>query len=245
MKRSAAALGLRSTERERSWLHEGTEVLHLSISYPGVIQVPDRRARRFSRYYRSLARSYERYCERFLFPAAKEDARVKYSAARPFTAWEARLRWQSVWETEGLVSLSVDTQEIRDGQTENRLRRADTWNLYDGYPLRLSDFFPGEFFCRHRILKQLRSMMLARQGEGSVFREDWKKQLIGCFNAENFYVDDKGLYLFYQMYALADESCGTPVFFFPWDEKKGPSLPKEIFPKSLDSRAVENYSKQG
>lgn len=242
MNKTAAALSLHTAEKERSWLSEGTEVLHLSMRYPDAVQVPDRRIRRFSRYYRDLAHSYERYCERFLLPAAKEDARAKCSASRPFAAWEARLSWQLVCETEGLVSLYIDTQELQDGRLDNQLRRADTWNLYDGFPMRLSDFFPGELFYRHRLLKQLRLAILTRQSEGVVFREDWKKQLVSCFKSENFYVDGKGLHLFYQMYSLADEHCGTPVFFFPWNEEKGPCPTKETSLMSLDIRTDETYS---
>ena len=228
MNKKAALCDLRTAEKERTWLHEGVEVLRLSMRYPDAVQLPDRRIRRFSRYYRELARSYERYCARFLLPAAKEDARLKCGASRPFEAWEAQLCWQLVFKTEGLLSLYVDTQELQGGRTDNRLRRADTWNLYDGFPMRLSDFFPGELFYRHRLLKQLRQEILAREDAEAALREDWKKRLISSFNAENFYVDGKGLYLFYQMYALADERRGTPTFFFPWNEEKGPCCAKEI-----------------
>ena len=245
MNKAAAAIRVRTAEKERSWLYEGTEVLHLSMRYPDAVQLPDRRIRRFSRYYRDMARFYERYCARFLFPDAKEDARAKCAAARPFTAWEARLDWQLSCDAEGLLSLYTDTWEWQDGRLMDQLRRADTWNLYDGFPMRLSDFFPGELLYRQRLLKQLRREILKRQNEGTVFREDWKKQLVACFHAENFYVDAKGVYLFYQRYALADERCGTPIFFFPWGEEKGPRPAKEISFKSLDSEAGEIYSKQG
>lgn len=237
MKKEAAVCTIRTAEKEREWLWEGISVLRLRMSFPDAVQVPDGRIRRFSRYYRRLSRSYERYCARFLFPAAREDARARCSASHPFTAWEAELSWRLVQQTEGLVSLYIDTREVQGGHPDNLIRRADTWNLYDGFPMRLSDFFPGELFYRRRLMKQLRCEILTRQSEGAVFREDWKKQLMSCFNPENFYIDGKGLHLYYQAYSLADASAGIPVFFFPWDGEKGPRPAAEISSASLDREA--------
>ena len=229
MKKEKAEGIFTGAEKERTWLFEGQEVLRLHMEYP-TVSPQCGHLRRFARYYRGFAGSYERYCDRFLFPEAAEDYRARLAASRPFSPHEAEMTWQSVLQTDGLFSLYIDTRETENGRTENLIRRADTWNLYDGFPLRLGDFFPAELFFRRRLLKQLRRELLLRQSEGLKLREDWKHRLLSCFNAENFYLSEKGLHLYYQMYALAGEEAGIPVFLFPWNREKGPRLGKEFSP---------------
>ena len=222
----AATLQLKTAEKEREWQREGIPVLKMKLSLPAAVQTPDSRIRRFSRYYRGFARSYERYCARFLLPEAEEDFRLKRLASRPFSAWEARVSFCVTYQTPVLLSIRADAEEFHGEKRERLIRRADTWNLCDGFPMRLSDFFPGELFYRHRILKQLRAETALRRERGALFREDLKIRLRTAFNAENFYLTEEGLHLYYQMYALAGEEMGAPDFLLPWG--KLPCIPKEL-----------------
>lgn len=225
-KNEAATLQIKNAEKNREWQKEGVPVLKMSVSLPTATQMPDARIRRFIRYYRSFARSYEQYCARFLLAEAAEDFRAKAEASRPFSPWEARVSFSVTFATPRLVSICTDAEEFHGGKRERLIRRTDTWNLLDGFPLRLSDFFPGEILYRRRILKRLRGEVASERARGVNFREDAKLRLRTAFNPENFYLTEEGLHVYYQMYALAGEDAGTPDFLLPWE--KSPCIPPEL-----------------
>lgn len=228
MKQTPAALTLQTLEQSRQWTVEEIPVLTMTLSLPQCAAAgTDRRLARIDRYYRQMARSYERYCRHFLYPLASEAFRLQLESGRPFSVWTAGMNAVTTLRTADVWSLYVDTAETSFGEGPDVLRRGDSWNLRDGYPFALSDFFPGELLWRRRLLRHAREELLRRQAGGAALREDWKRRLWTEFNPENFYLTPEGLRFYYQMYALAPGRAGTPFFSLPWGGAgaPGPRLP--------------------
>ena len=144
MKKTPVDLRLKPQEVQRQWTQDGIPVLCLTMSLPlCTAPLQNRRIRRMNRYYETFRRSYEAYCGKFLFPQAAEAFRMACGESRPFTPWQTEVSFSTTLRSGTLWSLVIDAVENTGGEPF-RLRRADTWDLRDGYPLALADFFPGE-----------------------------------------------------------------------------------------------------
>lgn len=206
--------------RQRQWCVDGFPVLTLRLSLPSFAG-DDRRLRRIERCYARFGRCYERYCARFLLPRAAEAFHLAAAANRPFAPWEAEGSFRVTLQTPQLLSLTLDTVEP-DCEAALRRRRSDTWDLRDGLPLALSDFFPGEPFPLRRPRAAARAALATRVGE---LRPDWRLRLRTAAKGEHFYLTAEGLVFFYPMYALGGAALGIPEFLLPWGAQSGPALP--------------------
>ena len=229
MNEQAANLRLRTAVHNREWVWEEIPVLVMETRLPEPEPgLPDRRIRRIERYYHNYAACYERYCGRFIFPAASSAFRTALESGKPFLPWRAELKTTVTAKSETLLSLYIDAKETAYGECISHLRRADTWNLLDGYPFHLSDFFPGELLWRRSIQRTARESLLSRSEDGPTLREDWKRRLRTEFNPENFYLTERGLVFYYQWYSLGEAALGTPSFLLTWNKEKVPRLPAGI-----------------
>ena len=180
---------------EREWTVEEIPVLSASISLPEPVPAADKVSRRIRRYYQLQCRSFLRYCETYLLPAAAEEYRAALAASLPLPHFRAELTYQVTYNDGGLWSLYTQSRESGFSGRPTLLRHGDTWDLTSGYPVPLSAFFPR--------------------------RSGWKRRLM---EAQNFYLTAEGLSFFYPMYAIAPAMEGIPVFTLPYGQG-GPALP--------------------
>ena len=102
---------------------------------------------------------------------------------------------------------------------KNTLRRGDTWDLSDGYPVPLSAFFPRRSGWRRRLMEAAEAEVRRREAAGvSRYHEGVRRKLRRYFNPHNFYLTAEGLVFFYPMYAIAPAAEGVPAFLVPWEE---------------------------
>ena len=79
---------------EREWTVEEIPVLSASISLPEPVPAADKVSRRIRRYYQLQCRSFLRYCETYLLPAAAEEYRAALAASLPLPHFRAELPYQ-------------------------------------------------------------------------------------------------------------------------------------------------------
>lgn len=231
-------LSLRPLSRERQWTQDGFPVLTLHMMLPA-FSGRDTHLRRMERCYARFARSYERYCERFLLPSAADAFRAATAANRPFASWTVSVACRVTLQTPELLSLTLEMREP-DAAAPFLRRRGDTWDLRDGYPLSLSDFFPQDAHPLRRLRRVIRAELLAAERP---LRPDWKRRLRTAAKREHFYLTESGLVFFYPMYALGGAELGIPEFLLPWDTETGPVLPDGLsLPAALDKGECEVLS---
>ena len=196
---------------ERGFTHEGRTVLHASVRLPQC-RGHDSRTRRIDRYYERMARSYLKYCELF---AAGQAQRALADTDAPCV--RAELTYRKTLSQEGLCSLYIDAAERGGVPPRLIVRRGDTWDLHEGYPLPLSAFC-SEKNIRRLLLRAAYEQAKCQQAAGvAEYYGNLTARLRRSFNAENFYLTPDTFCWFYQMYAIAPAMEGIPVFSLPFD----------------------------
>ena len=216
---------------ERTWTVEEIPVLSASISLPVPAEgSAGAAARRIRRYYQLQSRSFLRYCERMLLPAAEAEVRSALASSAPLPSFRAELDYRVTYNEGGLWSLYTQSRERGADGRPLLTRRGDTWDLTSGYPVPLSAFFPRRGGWRKKLLSAAEAEIRRREAAGAArWNEDWRRALRRRFNPENFYLTEDGLAFFYPMYALAPAACGIPVFTVPYGDG-GPALPSSALP---------------
>jgi len=220
------AVGERLTEletepfaAEREWEVEGVPVLSASVRVPEPVPAAGNRvSRRVKRFYQLQSRSFLRYCERCLLPQAAAEYQTALAFSGPLPAFRAELDYHVTYNQGGLWSLYTQSRETTGPGGTLVTRRGDTWDLAEGYPVPLKDFFPAGTAWKKRLLTLAAEDIQRRERAGAGrFHEGWRREL-RRFNPQNFYLTEDGLAFFYPMYAIAPASEGIPTFVLPYGE---------------------------
>ena len=216
---------IRAMTAEREWTVEEIPVLSASISLPEPVPAADKVSRRIRRYYQLQCRSFLRYCETYLLPAAAEEYRAALAASLPLPHFRAELTYQVTYNDGGLWSLYTQSRESGFSGRPTLLRHGDTWDLTSGYPVPLSAFFPRRSGWKRRLMEAAEAEIQRQETAGiSRYHEGVRRLLRRHFNPQNFYLTAEGLSFFYPMYAIAPAMEGIPVFTLPYGQG-GPALP--------------------
>ena len=185
-----------------------------------------RRSRRFERYYRACAAVFANDCRFRLFPQAQALYREALETACPLPQWHAQLQTVLTLQTEATVSLYTETS-VTGCQNRSLSRRADTWDLRRGLPLRLQEFFPPHTAWRTLLLQTAAQQIGAAHAQGIArYDPDWRKQLRRRFDPRRFYLTEAGLCVFYPMCSIAPAIEGIPTFLLPYNEQTCPFRPQ-------------------
>lgn len=211
---------------QKEWDLDGIPVLFSSVSMPHPLPAADTaHQRRIRRFYELQARSYLRYCERWLYPQAAAACRAALDISAPLPQFRGELTCHITYTGGRFWSLYTQSREIR-GEEIFLTRRGDTWDLSTGYPAELGCFFPPHTRWRAQLLSCAAAEIRRQERLGvSAYRPDWHKLLRRRLNPRNFYLTPEGIAFFYPMYAIAPAQAGLPTFLFPCDiptGKKGP-----------------------
>lgn len=236
MKETLQALELETFSAEREWTAEGIPILRAEISLPQPTDRKNRTARRIHRFYQLQGRSYLRYCENWLAPRAAADCRLALASSAPLPQYTARLTYRITCNEGGILSLHTDSHEFAGGKPLV-LRHGDTWDLGSGYPLPITAFFSGRAPIRKQLLQTAATEIRRQEDTGIAhYRDDWPQALKRSFNRNHFYITPEGLWVFWQMYAIAPAAEGIPAFCLPFENgvcqfpsrpEKEPGVPKD------------------
>ena len=163
---------------EREWTVEEIPVLSASISLPEPVPAADKVSRRIRRYYQLQCRSFLRYCETYLLPAAAEEYRAALAASLPLPHLRAELTYQVTYNDGGLWSLYTQSRESGFSGRPTLLRHGDTWDLTSGYPVPLSAFFPRRSGWKRRLMEAAEAEILwmTRRHKSGLHRKEVLKK---------------------------------------------------------------------
>lgn len=219
MKTYLSQLETEALVTEREWTVEGVPVLTAAVSVPQPLSTDNRVSRRIRRYYHQQARSYLRYCERWLLPQARTEYHAALAASAPLPCFRAELNYQITYNQDHLWSLYTQSREVTLPGRTLLVRRGDTWDLAAGYPAPLSAFFTQDVHWKRRLLDLAAEEITRQERTGiSRYHEGWRRQLRRHFNSQNYYLTAEGLAFFFPMYAIAPAAEGIPTFLLPFCE---------------------------
>lgn len=201
----------------REWTLDGVPALAAELSLPRPADRETRAARRLERYCQLYARSYLRYCERWLLPQAAEAVRLALEASAPLPVGSARLTSRVLCNERGVLSLFSESVELCAGRTERR-RHGDTWDLFCGTPIPLSACFPKKYPWRKALVRRAEAELELQERAGAVrLLPGWRHRLRRCFSPDHFYLSASELFWFWQAGTLTAGMRGA-VFSMPLGE---------------------------
>jgi len=214
-------LQLQTYIENRCWEADGLTLLSAEAVLP---RWEGQGGGRFNRYYQSYAKAFVRYCQRELLPRVTEEYHQAVQSSGALPSYRVELHTTVTLHTDTLLSLFTDSVET-GGRRRLVLRRGDTWNLATGYPMEAKTFFPHGG-CRKKLLTLAEAQICQEQQRGvSCYDTQYRQTLRTAFNSQNFYLTDRGLCFFYQMYAIAPAAEGIPTFCLPYNGETGPLPP--------------------
>lgn len=197
---------------------DGNDLLKVTVQYPvftsrayaGTVS-------RLNAEYRRRAKEYHESSVRELYPEAVSQYHESRAKQYPIMEYEAMLVYTITYNDGGMLSLYYDNYQFTGGAHGITVRKSDTWNLQTGRRVPLKDLFPAGFdyqtYITNAAARQAAEQMA--KGENQYF-EDYQKLIVEHFNEDSFYLNDKGLVVYYQQYDIAPYSSGMPEFQIPW-----------------------------
>ena len=212
---------------QREWTADGFPVLTASISVPQPVPATGNIARRIHRFYQLQARTYLRYCERWLLPQAKSAYQAALAVSAPLPCFHASLNYRITYNEGGFWSLYTQSREVAQSTSPFLTRHGDTWDLSTGYPVALHTFFPPRTHWKRRLLS-IAAQEIQRQESAniSIYHPHWRGALRRHFNARNFYLTNDGLAFFFPMYSIAPAIEQIPTFLIPYGDS-GPVVSRQ------------------
>ncbi len=139
------------------------------------------------------------------------------------TEIEARSE-EATFEQEGIpiveASISYPAITYRGFQKNAAVltRFSDTYYLPEGRFLRLRDLFRPRAPYRKLLLSEITRQIEQSLGKGGAFYyENYRRGVKKHFSPAQFYLQPKGLSIYYQQYTIAPYSMGLPTFFIPYE----------------------------
>ena len=210
-------MNLQSFTREHIWTVEEIPVLQARVCLPEPEEGGTRAARRIRRYYQLQYRAWLKYCKAWLLPQAEAAYRAALAASSPLPCFQAELTFRITWQDGRLLSLYTQSRESTLSGGPLVIRRGDTWDLAEGYPLPLSAFFPPRNPWRKELPAYAAEELQRRCRAGlAPCPADWRRRLRRHFNPMNYYLTAGGLTFFYPMNCIPSAGEGVPTFSIPW-----------------------------
>lgn len=192
------------------------------LTYEG--QYPQFASRRFrntlcklNRYYKGVARGFQRDMHQDLYPAAVEQYKESQIDDFPFRSFEAMLDFTITYNKDFLLSLYYDRYAYTGGAHGSTVRVSDVWNLYTGQKVLLSDVFSCVDDYRDYILAQILQQISYQisAGAGQYF-ENHRELADDKLEEANFFLTKDGAVIYFQQYDIAPYSSGIVTFLIPY-----------------------------
>lgn len=200
---------------ERALTLEGEPVLTYSLSWPRITGA-GAGGLWISRYYARLARAWRLRWQRELYWRACLALAGRRAASRPFTPWSCRLAGEVALDRDGLLSLRLEGEEVRDDGRASRVRWGDVWRVREGAPCLPGELFQEKKGWRRSLTRELLAQGLARQQAGDWCPDpDWRKRLRRALPADGLCLTEQGVEAALPQCTVAPAAEGTPVFTLP------------------------------
>lgn len=172
-------------------------------------------AENINEYYISISKKTETYCRTVLYPQAVESARYVPSNQPPFNSYQLNVNYQITYNTGCVTSLYIDQYTFMGGAHGETLRSSDTWDFNTGKLLLLKDFYPHDSTFSENILKGIIQQIEERlKVTPSSYFDDYATLLRDNFRLDSFYIEPKGIVIYFQQYEIAPYASGIPEFRF-------------------------------
>ncbi len=164
---------------------------------------------------RRRALEYVNYVKTELYNMAVEQYKYNVENNFPVIPYGAYVNFQITYNSGCILSLYFDQYVFMGGAHGNTVRYAYTFDLKNGYKIRLEQLFGCYLNPKSFILSKVNEQ-ISRQPE--LYFEDYAILAEETFDAKNFYCTPEGIVFFYMQYDIAPYSSGIREFLIPYDD---------------------------
>lgn len=202
-------------------------IMKYTIKYPKFISEKYLTlARKLNTLYRTKALMYERSNVMNLYQMAMVEYEYSLANNFPIRVFEAYIDYFVTYNESCALSLYFDQYEYAGGAHGLTIRSSDTWNLKKSKRMDLNEFFPEQEDYREYVIDTLNQMIEEEMsGNNPIYFENYSQLVRDNFKANNYYLTEEGVAIYFQQYDIAPYSSGIPTLVIPYSPN-GPIEPR-------------------
>lgn len=209
--------------------YKETVLLSYTVKYPYfILDNYQSTLDKINYYYQTEAYTYVRTYINRLYQQAMVEYEYAMANNFPVRPFEVVTVYNVTYNKNCALSLYFDRYEYTGGAHGITRRSSDTWNIAKSTLIGLKDLFliPNDIysFVTDSIVEQI-DHIKSSEGEDFPYFEDYEALVKDNFKYKSFYLNNKGLVIYYQLYEIAPYASGLPEFLLPYG-MGGPIRPR-------------------
>lgn len=143
---------------------------------------------------------------------AKEDYEQSKKYNITFTNYEANYSYLISYNKNGILSIPVDISTYTGGAHGITVRKSNNFNIHTGEKLLLKDLF-NEGYNYKGIFNNIINAEI-NKNKDNYFDGSFK----GVKDDSDYYLNNKGIVVYFQLYEIAPYAAGMPEFLIPYSK---------------------------
>lgn len=205
---------------QQDMYYKGIVILTYTVRYP--FFTSDRyqiTLDKLNSYYQTRAYMYVKSDIMKLYQMAMVEYEYAIANDFPVRTFDAVTVYEITYNRDCVLSLYFERYEYTGGAHGMTIRTSDSWNIACSSPIRIKDLFlmadDVNAFVTDLIVEQIDQEAMA-EVEFFPYFEDYQTLVKENFNTKNFYLNNKGVIIYYQHYEIAPYASGIPEFLLPY-----------------------------
>lgn len=204
---------------QQDMYYKNNIIMKYTIKYPQFVSnTYQTLANKLNALYRTKAVMYERSNIMNMYQMAMVEYEYSIANNFPIRQFEAYVDYVVTYNKNCMLSLYFDQYEYAGGAHGLTVRSSDTWNLSKSKRVELYEMLipsqnNGISYALDMILKQIEDK---KKQDDMVYFDEYPKLIKENFKANNFYLTEEGVVIYYQQYDIAPYAYGLPTFTIPY-----------------------------
>lgn len=214
---------------QQDMYYKGTVILSYTVRYPYFTSIKYQRTLdKLNHYYKVRAYMYVKKDIMNLYQNAIIEYEYAVANNFPVRPFDLVTVYEVTYNQDCVLSLYFDRYEYTGGAHGMTTRTSDSWNIVNSSPIRINELFlmteDVDSIVTDAIVEQIDSEVLA-EVEFFPYFEDYRTLVIENFDPNYFYLNDRGVIVYFQLYEIAPYASGIPEFLLLYGSS-GPIRPR-------------------
>lgn len=167
--------------------------------------------------YRTRANVIKKTKVNNLYQQAKVEYEYSVANGFPIRAFEIYVDYSITYNKNCTLSLYFDQYEYTGGAHGMTARTSDTWDLVRSNMMKLKDFLICDDAYQEYIITNINIQIAEQIAAGDdIYFDDYYHLVRENFKANNFYLVEEGIVIYYQQYDIAPYASGIRTFIIPY-----------------------------
>ena len=209
--------------------YKGTVILSYTVRYPHFTSKKYQvTLDKLNHYYKTEAYMYVQKDIMKLYQTAMVEYEYAQANNFPVRPFDAVTVYEVTYNRDCTLSLYFDRYEYTGGAHGITIRTSDSWNIVCSSPIRINELFLMDddvsAFIIDTIIEQIDSKVMANV-ENFPYFENYHTLVMENYNPNYFYLNARGVIVYFQLYEIAPYVAGITEFLLPYSSS-GPIRPR-------------------